>query len=40
MEDDMDVAECLEVASYGQVQLVRRFTNLLQHLEWAYEAVR
>ena len=39
VEDIMDVAKWLAVASSGQVQLVSHFTNLLQHLEGSYEVV-
>ena len=39
MEDAMDVPKSLAVASSGQVQLVRRFADLLEHSEGSYEAV-
>ena len=39
MENVMDVAKCLAVASSRQIQLVHHFVNLLQHSERSYEAV-
>ena len=39
VENVMDVAKCLAMASSGQVQLVRRFAYPLKHSEGSYEAV-
>ena len=39
VENVMDVAKGLAMASSRQVQLVRRFANPLKHSEGSYEAV-
>ena len=39
VENVMDVPKGLAMASSRQVQLVRRFANLLKHSEGSYEAV-
>ena len=39
VENVMDVAKCLAMASSGQVQLVRGLADPLQHFEGSNEAV-